>query len=523
MRLLQVFLIWCFSYRNLYGYNILAVLPTASKSHYYIGSSLMKGLAREGHQVTVISPFKEEIPIENFTEVFLENFLAEFQRTLTVNNGKAFNNKHFWDAILTFYEAGKLIANWSLSSQNLHNFINTKHHFDVVVVDVCFSDHFLGFGQHFNAPIIALSSFGASKLTTDLVGSPNFASYVPHTLNPYTDRMSFWQRIYNSLTFWFEDIAMPYYFLSEQQKVMEKLFPNTTNWPSLDEIRRNVSLVLLNTHTTIGTPRPYAPNMIEVGGMQIETEIVPLSPEIQTFLDEANDGAIFVSLGSNVLLTKLPRGQLEVITGAFSGYPNHRILIKSDEHIVIPSHKESDVLVEPWFNQQSILAHKNIKLFVTHGGLLSITEAIYFGKPVVGIPFFFDQSMNAQLSEQKGFGISIPIETLTADRISTAVRKVLSEPSYAENAKIISSRFRDQPLFPLELGMHWVKHVAKNKGAPHLRSVAVDLPFYKLYNLDVWAFIFIVVLLGTLATLKTIKLIISFVFTSNVKRKMKET
>lgn len=35
--------------------------------------------------------------------------------------------------------------------------------------------------------------------------------------------------------------------------------------------------------------------------------------------------------------------------------------------------------------------------------------------------------------------------------------------------------------------MHWVKHVAKNKGAPHLRSVAVELPFYALYNLDVWA------------------------------------
>lgn len=52
-------------------------------------------------------------------------------------------------------------------------------------------------------------------------------------------------------------------------------------------------------------------------------------------------------------------------------------------------------------------------------------EAIYFGKPVVGIPFFFDQALNMQVAAQKGFGISVPIETLTADKFSTAVRKVL--------------------------------------------------------------------------------------------------
>ena len=177
------------------------------------------------------------------------------------------------------YEAANLIANWILSSRNLRDFIKTKQQFDVIVVEVCANDYFLGFGQHFNAPVIGLSTLGASKWTTDFVGLTNFPSFVPHTLNPYTDRMTFWQRIYNSLTFWYEDLVMPYYLLPEQRKVLTKLFPNAKNWPSLDEIRRNVSLVLLNTHTTIGTPRLYPPNMIEVGGIQIEHEIVPLPLE----------------------------------------------------------------------------------------------------------------------------------------------------------------------------------------------------------------------------------------------------
>lgn len=280
---------------------------------------------------------------------------------------------HFWDWSFLSYAIGMDMTNWTVSSKNFQDFLKVKQHFDVVIVEVLLNDALLGLGQYYNAPVIGLSAFGASKFTTDLVGTPNFASYIPFTSNHYTDRMTFWQRIYNSLAFWFEDIVMPFYFIPKQQKVMENLFPEAKNWPSLEEIRRNVSLVLLNTHTTIGTPRPYAPNMIEVGGMQIQKEVKPLSPKIQTFLDEAKDGAILVSLGSQLLLHKLPADKLNAIANAFSSYSNYRILIKNDVKFNIPTHKVSDVLVEAWFDQQSILAHQNIKLFVTHGGLLSTT------------------------------------------------------------------------------------------------------------------------------------------------------
>lgn len=111
--------------------------------------------------------------------------------------------------------------------------------------------------------------------------------------------------------------------------------------------------------------------------MQIKQTVDPLPEKIQKFLDEAKNGAIYFSLGSNVLVTKLPEHQIRAITNAFRDHPNVRILIKSDENIVISSHKESDVLIEPWFNQHSILAHPNVRVFVTHGGLLSTTGKCY--------------------------------------------------------------------------------------------------------------------------------------------------
>lgn len=55
------------------GYKIVGIFPAPSKSHYYIGHALMKGLAAQGHEVTVISPFQEKKPIKNYKEVFLEH------------------------------------------------------------------------------------------------------------------------------------------------------------------------------------------------------------------------------------------------------------------------------------------------------------------------------------------------------------------------------------------------------------------------------------------------------------------
>lgn len=80
MKLFKVLML-CIFYQNVSSYRILAVLPAPSKSHYYIGQSLMQGLAENGHHVTVISAFKVKNPIENYTEVFLEHSWTESQKS----------------------------------------------------------------------------------------------------------------------------------------------------------------------------------------------------------------------------------------------------------------------------------------------------------------------------------------------------------------------------------------------------------------------------------------------------------
>lgn len=100
MKLNIVFLL-CFWCQNVLAYTILGVALLPSKSHYYIGHSLFKSLAEEGHSLTVITPFLEKTPIKNYKEIFLENSLEEFQKSNTsLQNGHWTNNVETHDIFL---------------------------------------------------------------------------------------------------------------------------------------------------------------------------------------------------------------------------------------------------------------------------------------------------------------------------------------------------------------------------------------------------------------------------------------
>jgi hypothetical protein len=51
--------------------------------------------------------------------------------------------------------------------------------------------------------------------------------------------------------------------------------------------------------------------------------------------------------------------------------------------------------------------------------------------------------------------------------------------------------------------VHWVEHVVKTGGAPHLRSPALDVPFYQRYFLDLEALV-LVILVALYVTIKRI-------------------
>jgi glucuronosyltransferase len=71
----------------------------------------------------------------------------------------------------------------------------------------------------------------------------------------------------------------------------------------------------------------------------------------------------------------------------------------------------------------------------------------------------------------------------------------LSQNRYRENAQRLSRIYRDQPLTPLEQAVFWTEYVIRHKGAPHMRSAALDITWYQYFLLDVIAVLTIAVVL----------------------------
>lgn len=338
------------------------------------------------------------------------------------------SNQSSWQIFENYFNFALLYTESTLAHPKFQRLLRSDAKFDVIIILFFLSDALLGLGHHFNAPVILFSPFGATQWISDMVGSPMYTSYMPNLLFGYADKMTFMQRAtnlwyYNIQNVYFTDILLN----SKTEKMLQKFYPDN-DMPSLAQLRHNVALVLLNSHVTISFPRPYGPKMIEVGGLHINRTIAPLPRDLQAFLDGADDGVILFSLGSMLSFLQLPAEKKIAILNTFKQYPRMRLLLKLDENVEISSHKSSDVLIQSWIPQHSVLAHNKLKMFVTHGGMSSVTEAVYFGKPVVLIPISGDQPFNAMGIAATGMGEIVPYTHLTENNLKRAFRKVLSNP-----------------------------------------------------------------------------------------------
>jgi glucuronosyltransferase len=63
-----------------------------------------------------------------------------------------------------------------------------------------------------------------------------------------------------------------YFYIPTQEEYINKYFnyKNHESRPPIDVMLSNVSLILVNGDLSVGAPRPYLPNVIEIGGLHIK-------------------------------------------------------------------------------------------------------------------------------------------------------------------------------------------------------------------------------------------------------------
>lgn len=67
---------------------------------------------------------------------------------------------------------------------------------------------------------------------------------------------------------------------------------------------------------------------------------------------------------------------------------------------------------------------------MSHGGLGSSQEALYFGIPTIGIPLFADQFHNVDSFVKKGMSIKLVLEEISEKTLDFALNKILNNPEY---------------------------------------------------------------------------------------------
>jgi MGT family glycosyltransferase len=100
----------------------------------------------------------------------------------------------------------------------------------------------------------------------------------------------------------------------------------------------------------------------------------------------------------------------------------------------------SNFIVVPFVPQLQILPYTD--LFITHGGMNSVNEALYFNVPLIVIPMAADQPIVGERVATLGAGQMLNRSNLTPQQLSAAVRFILQESSYNENCRAIGESLR---------------------------------------------------------------------------------
>jgi hypothetical protein len=155
--------------------------------------------------------------------------------------------------------------------------------------------------------------------------------------------------------------------------------------------------------------------------------------------------------------------------------------------------------------QKALLASPATKVFVSHGGAESVGEGIYSATPMLMAPHFGDQASNAYRLEATGMALVVPKEGLAdADRVAQTLRRLLTEPKFASEARRMRGLALSQARLSAEKAADEIEYILHH-GDDYLRDPSESMGFARRNNLDVYGAALVVVaavLVGAVALLR---------------------
>ena len=150
-------------------------------------------------------------------------------------------------------------------------------------------------------------------------------------------------------------------------------------------------------------------------------------------LPDGDGPLVYLSLGS---LGSADVGLMQGLIDALGSSP-YRVVVsmgpRSDELKLA-----SNMVGEEFLPQTQVLPL--VDVVITHGGNNTVVESLYFAKPMVLLPLFWDQHDNAQRMDETGYGVRLATYEHSPDELLGAIEHLRSEVALRTRLDEVSRR-----------------------------------------------------------------------------------
>jgi MGT family glycosyltransferase len=156
------------------------------------------------------------------------------------------------------------------------------------------------------------------------------------------------------------------------------------------------------------------------------------------FDETGNEPVIYISLGT-VFNNKVHFYHL--CLEAFADL-KYRVILSVGSKVDIASLGAipNNFIVKPFVPQLQVL--QRAALFITHGGMNSVSEALYEGVPLLMIPQAADQTFIAQRVQQLGAGKMLHNTKVNAQNLRKAAEEILAQHTFRKASVALGATFR---------------------------------------------------------------------------------